>query len=168
MTDKILNVGLPRTGTQTLTTALRILGIRAEHYATSLEFIARHEACTEVPFPIATLVSRFPGSRFVLTIRDSASWLASIERTLPKATPTWNPFWSAPPSDWLALQLDRIIEAVRTVPPGDLLIMDICGGDGWDKLCPFLSLPVPGESFPRDDVVPTWPDYTPPSRREEG
>jgi len=32
--------------------------------------------------------------------------------------------------------------------PEDLLIMDICGGDGWDVLCPFLGLPVPTTPFP--------------------
>jgi hypothetical protein len=31
---------------------------------------------------------------------------------------------------------------------GDLLIMDICGGDGWEKLCPFLGVPVPSVPFP--------------------
>ena len=31
--------------------------------------------------------------------------------------------------------------------PEDLLIMDICDGEGWEKLCPFLGLPVPGTPF---------------------
>ena len=29
------------------------------------------------------------------------------------------------------------------VPPGRLLVMDIAGGDGWDKLCRFIGRPVP-------------------------
>ena len=33
--------------------------------------------------------------------------------------------------------------------PDDLLEMDITAGDGWDKLCPFLSVPVPEAAFPR-------------------
>ncbi len=34
--------------------------------------------------------------------------------------------------------------------PQDLLVLDICGGDGWEKLCPFLELEeIPKESFPR-------------------
>ena len=32
--------------------------------------------------------------------------------------------------------------------PGDLLVMDICAGDGWEKLCPFLGLPAPPAPFP--------------------
>lgn len=31
----------------------------------------------------------------------------------------------------------------------DFLIMDICGGDGWEKLCPFLEIPeIPKPPFP--------------------
>ena len=33
--------------------------------------------------------------------------------------------------------------------PGDLLVMDLEGGDGWTKLCPFVGAPVPGKSFER-------------------
>jgi hypothetical protein len=33
--------------------------------------------------------------------------------------------------------------------PQDLLVMDICGGDGWEKLCPFLELQkIPESPFP--------------------
>lgn len=154
---KILNVGLPRTGTQSLTEALRLLGFSVEHYPTTWDVIEAHDACTEVRFPMAKLTRKFPGSRYILTIRESRSWLASVERTWPKSTPDWNPFWSASPAEWLPLHLDRIAEVVKAVPPSDLLLMDICGGDGWDKLCSFLSLPVPDGPFPHLDAVPRWP-----------
>lgn len=32
--------------------------------------------------------------------------------------------------------------------PEDLLIMDICAGDGWEKLCPFLGFEIPETPFP--------------------
>ena len=31
----------------------------------------------------------------------------------------------------------------QQVPRDRLLIMDIPGGDGWEKLCPFINKPVP-------------------------
>jgi hypothetical protein len=31
--------------------------------------------------------------------------------------------------------------------PNDLLEMDITKGDGWEKLCPFLELPIPDKPF---------------------
>jgi hypothetical protein len=33
-----------------------------------------------------------------------------------------------------------------------LLVMDICGGEGWEKLCPFLNQPTPEVAFPRRNV----------------
>jgi hypothetical protein len=33
--------------------------------------------------------------------------------------------------------------------PRDLLVLDICAGESWDKLCPFLGRPVPATPFPR-------------------
>ena len=32
--------------------------------------------------------------------------------------------------------------------PADLLVIDICGGEGWEKLCPFIGKATPSVSFP--------------------
>lgn len=34
------------------------------------------------------------------------------------------------------------------VPSQRLLVMDLTAGDGWEKLCPFLDVPIPSEPFP--------------------
>ena len=34
----------------------------------------------------------------------------------------------------------------------ELLVMDICAGDGWDELCSFLGVPVPDVAFPVENV----------------
>jgi hypothetical protein len=34
----------------------------------------------------------------------------------------------------------------------NLLIMDICSGDGYEKLCPFLNIPILKETFPKENV----------------
>jgi len=34
---------------------------------------------------------------------------------------------------------------------GKLLVMDICSGDSWEKLCPFLNKPLRQEPFPAED-----------------
>ena len=36
--------------------------------------------------------------------------------------------------------------------PGDLLSLEICGGDNWEKLCTFLDKPVPDMPFPVTNV----------------
>lgn len=35
-----------------------------------------------------------------------------------------------------------------TIPPERLLVMDICAGEGWEKLCPFLGTSIPNVRFP--------------------
>ena len=32
--------------------------------------------------------------------------------------------------------------------PNDLLVLDICNGDGWEKLCPFVNKPFVDFPFP--------------------
>lgn len=39
--------------------------------------------------------------------------------------------------------------------PQDLLIMNICEGDGFELLAPFLGLPIPNEAFPHKNVSNT-------------
>ncbi|NDP43842.1 MAG: hypothetical protein GZ089_14170 [Aromatoleum sp.] len=37
---------------------------------------------------------------------------------------------------------------VVDIPPERLLVMDITAGDGWEKICAFLGVPVPSAPFP--------------------
>ena len=46
---------------------------------------------------------------------------------------------------------DRHIQAVLSYfkdRPNDLLVINITEGEGWEKLCPFLSKPIPSTAFP--------------------
>ena len=36
--------------------------------------------------------------------------------------------------------------------PNDLLVMNICEGDGWEMLCPFLGTDIPDVPFPKLNV----------------
>ena len=44
--------------------------------------------------------------------------------------------------------IEHNLLAQLRIPADRLLVMDITAGDGWDKLCPFLDLPVPTTPFP--------------------
>jgi hypothetical protein len=61
-----------------------------------------------------------------------------------------NVYGSSEPKEFLYKH--RFIEhntaVVATIPPENLLVMNIPGGDGWQKLCPFLGVPAPDEPFP--------------------
>jgi hypothetical protein len=39
-----------------------------------------------------------------------------------------------------------------TVPADKLLVMDVCAGDGWEQLCPFVGREVPSVEFPYSNV----------------
>jgi hypothetical protein len=98
---KIFGIGLSRTGTHSLGSALTTLGYRSVHFpcdSATREEIYRHFAAgatslrlslldlvdavvdTPVTCVYKALDQRYPGSRFILTTRDMAPWLNSCER----------------------------------------------------------------------------------------
>ena len=56
-----------------------------------------------------------------------------------------------PDKDEFIGKVTRHNEAVKEYfkdRPDDLLVLDVCAGDGWEKLCPFLEKAVPDKPFP--------------------
>lgn len=125
---------------------------------------------TTIPY-FAELDRLHPGAKFVLTVREPSGWLAScrnhwagrpsheegegeahrvhmeVRRFLRAAV-----YGAYEMSDerFLAVYA-RHVEAVRrhfTGRPGDLLELDLCGGQGWEKLAPFLGAAIPAQPFP--------------------
>ncbi len=105
------------------------------------------------------LDEKFPGSYFILTVRDSESWWNSVERWLTIAFP----HDQARRLRYLQhLKLERLEkssfiaayeqynQAVRSYFLGrdNFLVMNLVDGDGWEKLCRFLKLPIPDLPFP--------------------
>lgn len=177
---KIFGIGLGRTGTKSLTKALRQLGFSIHHYPddsiTAAEVISGRpysitDTCDGLTDLHATvrfkeLDQRYPGSKFILTVRDRNSWLESCQRHFSyyKANLDPNPIRAM--SRTLHLQaygLDefhatRFEEAYFDLAgdvgshfcqrPNDMIAMDVVAGDGWNDLCPFLGLPVQNRPFP--------------------
>ena len=167
MTGKIKHrawgIGLGRTGTTSFCESLRVLGYKNVVHNPTFEQLATLDGAADNGCTIfyKYLDYKFPGSKFVLLTRDLKPWLDSAEyihghkpidrsedvvimrRMLLYETVTFD--------------RDKFIEAyhrhhqdVRRYfkdRPDDLLEMDITKGDGWEKLCPFLGLPVPEQSF---------------------
>jgi len=177
---KVLGIGLGRTGTQSLAKGLEMLGYRAKHcpqfyldddghLCISREDIEHFDALTDEPCVLVykDVDRQYPGSKFILTVREMYSWLRSVENN-GKALCEWRAQFPAVPVLHRALygtaafDPHKFAEAYRKhvdgvkayfgARPQDLLIMDICGGDGWEKLCPFLGRPVPCRPFPRLNV----------------
>jgi hypothetical protein len=179
---KVFGLGLSKTGTSSLTEALNLLGIPAVHYPhderTYQELLAGHyrlsileefQAASDIPVApfYAQLDRAFPGSKFVLTVREREAWLRSCEvhwRLMDEWLDNFPDFKRfhefACAASYGTLQFERerfsraYEEHERNVRdyfrqrPGDLLVLDICGGEGWEKLCPFLELDAPPVAFP--------------------
>jgi hypothetical protein len=87
----------------------------------------------------------YPKSLFIFTERrDREAWIRS-KHILATASRTPHR-----PIQW-AESYDNHFKDVKEYfknRPKDILFIDICDGEGWEKLCPFLEVDVPKEPFP--------------------
>ena len=183
--SKVFGVGLSRTGTTSLAHALNCLGIDTMHYphdARTHEELAVGNLrlsilnhcrgivdITAAPF-YAQLDRAWPGSRFILTVRNEDDWMKSVEAHWRWMTAWWDRdpqfkrftrficthVYGSPEFDEdrfrrVCVEHHDSVCAYFSTRPGRLLVMDICAGDGWEKLCPFLGLAVPLTAFPRSN-----------------
>jgi hypothetical protein len=142
--SKIFGIGLSRTGTTSLHAALGILGYRSIHYPQLdrlYELVDDHDAASDTPVACSyrQLDARYPGSRFILTVRDFRAWLESTRAFADRPIPR---------EEW---KREDVLEYFARRPEA-LLILDITAGEGWKPLCAFLGEPVPGVDLPRENV----------------
>ena len=110
----------------------------------------------------------YPEAKFVLTLRDPERWADSFGATIYKLLAGRD---QAPPDmhDWLemashviastgfpsGLDRDGLVRAFvahndavkAAIPASRLLVFEV--RQGWEPLCDFLGVPVPGDAFPR-------------------
>jgi hypothetical protein len=169
MSEKIFGLGLSKTGTTSLHHAFRQLGLQSIHFPKMPEIFAgqfgwmdKYDAASDTPIVpfYPQLDAAYPGAKFILTVRNVEDWLKSVEN-----------WWAGAenPNEY-ALRVRILVFGVHTFHagrmryvyekhladvqeyfkdrPDDLLTMNICEGDGWEKLCPFLNKAVPDRPFP--------------------
>jgi Sulfotransferase domain len=175
---KVFGIGLGRTGTRSLVAALNSLGVRSIHYPSDdqtlrelkagqyrLSVLDVYDGAADIsvaPY-YAELDRAYPGSKFILTVRDKANWLDSIEAHLTNVNNfdyEFARFVHTVTYGCEVFHRERFARAydchVMNVSsyfsqrPSDLLVLDICKGDGWEVLCPFLARtsPMPLPAFP--------------------
>lgn len=130
-----------------------------------------HDYQCIVDIPVAPyypqLDKEFPHSKFILTVRDIEEWVRSVQKHWELMMKWWHnypdfklfqEFISTSVYGVIAFNKDRfryvyetheknVKEYFKTMPD-NLLVMDICAGEGWEKLCAFLDLPIPAIPFP--------------------
>ncbi len=170
----MFGIGLNKTGTISLHEALTTLGYRSLHWGGPsvrqvveqaladgrplVEAFPDHDAFSDIwclSENFVLLDEQYPGSRFVLTTRDLSSWLTSRERHVErnrqrKLEGTYSgTFLEVDVETWTREYHDHHRKvADHFAGRGDLLVMDITSGDGYEVLCPFLGVEVRSEPFP--------------------
>jgi hypothetical protein len=173
MTGKIIGVGFQKTGTSTLREALKILGYTVKdttpralipilrgNFNKVLRIIKNYDALEDTPWYLIykELDQLLPGSKFILTIRDEASWYTSVSKhigDLPAAHHEWIygrgkglvKYHRQNTIDVYRQHNKEVIEYFRN-RPNDLLVLDFTKGNGWEPLCRFLGKEVPDIPFP--------------------
>lgn len=197
---KIFGIGLSRTGTTSLNFALERLGFRSIHFPCDprtrqeiggflakggkrlrLSLLTSTDALTDTPVcaTFEGLDAAYPGSRFVLTVREKAAWLRSCETYWRTGL---EPLLRERPVDPFCVYIrlltralygsdgydrgrfsatyDAYAERVARHFGGrgrDLLVLDLFSDQGWSELCAFLDRPEPGGPFPFENRAVTEP-----------
>jgi hypothetical protein len=177
---KVFCVGLNKTGTSSLGRAFQMLGLvpiaapsnrdpaaaglarailDAGDYRPALDYARDFVSFEDRPWNVGEIHRRldaeFPGSRFVLTVRDKARWWSSVRSWLELKSQMRSTYLrhlgaSELSEEAFRAAAERYEAGVREHFEGrsSLLVMDLEAGDGWEKLCAFLELPVPECPFP--------------------
>lgn len=189
---RIFGIGMHKTGTTSLAKALSILGYDSAHWISAhwaksiweemmcggqSKTVNQHFALCDLPIPILykELDKAYPGSKFILTIREDWEWLDSVRNHWSDLNP-FRSQWSSDPFTHKVHKLlygtkgfnpEIFIERYRRHNaevreyfkgrPNDLLVMemnrDSRRGAGWLELCGFLHAPLPHVPYPREFVT---------------
>lgn len=182
---RIFGIGMHKTATTSLHTALTILGYDSAHWKTAHwakaiwnEMIIQeksptvegHYAVCDLPITLLykELDAVYPGSKFILTVRDEDKWLQSVKNHWD---PALNPYRKAWNKDPFTHKIHKIVYGRKDFDPevmleryrrhnaevkeyfrgrwSDLLVMNSDLGEGWRELCGFLKKPIPGVAYPK-------------------
>lgn len=167
---RVFCIGFHKTGTKSLGHALKLLGYRVagplgaqdpgiakQAIAAALALATDFDAFNDNPWPVLykTLDATFPGSRFILTVRDEQHWLRSmVDYFGAKDTPMRRWLYGAGTplgneATYLARYRQHNAEVLEHFAErDDFLVLDFERGHGWPELCAFLDVEVPEQPFP--------------------
>ena len=137
-------------------------------YQSLFDIIDQYDAFEDGPWhdcDFRKLDKHYPNSKFIMLERDDESWIRSMELHSSPAHNVNKISKKYLQDEWVHDRLNTINknlkwkkEKYRKVReffknrPQDLLVMNICSGEGWEKLCPFLNRKVLNRPFPKNNV----------------
>jgi hypothetical protein len=181
---RIFGIGMHKTATTSLSRALKILGFDSAHWkdahwakaiwrqmnqgGKSLA-VEKHYALSDLPITLLykELDRAYPGSKFILTVRDEQRWLRSARNHWDAEKNPFRHQWDDDPFTHRVHQmlygrrdfdatvfLERYRQHNTEVReyfrdrPRDLLVMDMDARAGWRELCGFLDREQPDAAYP--------------------
>ena len=176
---RVFGIGLNKTGTSSLDRAFTMLGLESLHWGgppirrlvesardAGEPLLSRLDQRIDAFSDIlalseayALLDRQYPGSRFVLTVRDVDDWIDSRRRHVEnnvqrKAAGEYHGDFLVVDEQQWRLDWDRHVSGVRRYFEGrdDFLEVDITVDPRWGPLCELLGRPQPAEPFPWDNA----------------
>jgi hypothetical protein len=167
----IFNIGLPKTGTTSINTALNILEFKSIHDPVSqtlsllngdnkpikelsLKCDAFSGGCC---ICYKQLDKLFPDSTFILSTRELESWLCSCNRWFRIGAPSeirkaiFKDHGRFNRNIFIDVYNEHIDNVKKYFKDRDLLIFDI-EKDRWNELCGFLNKEIPDNKFPHENI----------------
>jgi hypothetical protein len=177
---RIFCVGLNKTATTSLHEAFKILGFKSCHNVHNgkrarlliekalknnrdlLHYFDEYDVYSDMGLfsYFKELDKSYPDSKFILNTRDANDWVESRIRH-DEGLNKSQPFEFKRPVD--RNQRKKLLEFREKIHNdildhfmgrNDFLIIDVCKGEGWEKLCPFLGVPIPKKPFPYLNKTP--------------
>jgi hypothetical protein len=181
---RIFGIGMHKTGTTSLHEALTLLGLDSNHWPAPhwardvydevidkgrSPTLERSYAICDLPLPLVfrELDAAYPGSRFILTMRNEEAWLRSVGNHWGRETNPWRKSWDADcfthrchtalygrktfdPETFRARYWRHNFEVLEHFKnrPEALLVLNIDKAAKWAPLCQFLGMPVPAAEYP--------------------
>jgi PAS domain-containing protein len=179
---KIFGIGMHKTATTSLHHALEILGYDSWHWSTAHDakaiwqkvnnetfspIIEWFQAACDLPIPLLykQLDVMYPGSKFILTIRNEQNWLDAVRRHFDPEHNPWRKDWDGDPFSHRVHHLtygrqdfdaencllryrehNQFVRDYFRHRPEDLLVMHVKDGIGWSELCEFLEVAIPNNT----------------------
>jgi hypothetical protein len=150
-------IGLSKTGTSSLHLACKLLGLRSyQNPRRPLEKSRTHDVLLDVRTLAARyeLREEYPHAKWIVTWRQKEDWLKSAEAWYCPSRPVRPTMRKVREEIYGAAypkrhELERAYDQwhhvwypafLMDIPEGRKMFLNVCDGEGWDKLCPFLGL----------------------------
>ena len=138
-------------------------------------WLSRFDAFSDLPVPFyyKYFDMNYPNAKFILTVRDEEQWLRSCEKHFTEKHLQY--LLESPETDFQPLielcekiygsflydrdsfqkaYIKHNLDVIKYFKDRDnFMVLDICAGDSWDKLCDFLDVQQPNEMFPHGNVT---------------